>query len=336
VTASLLLAALAGGGLAGGPAHATAALVVVDQSSWTDTAGQVHLIGDIRNDGAPVEGVHTVLDLLDASGQSLATVTTYTLSETLNTGADRPFEAVLTPPAGFSGRFIAETPTGTPATQPEPDVLDVEVTATDPTHQTADALEGTVTNTSGQDLVGAEIGAIFYDAAGHLVLVSYAPAQDSANNVALPAHSTSVWSLPWVDGSPTWSTYRVSAETSLSDKTPGTGPGAAPASGSTYPTGAAQASTAPKRAAGDRNAGLLPASRGLPRTLKPSVQPPPVHPAGAVSTAILSAPPAAATAPAGKFAHDSLLVGAGVVAAAVALALLRRFGGGILRRRGKT
>ncbi len=85
------------------PVQADNGITLLSSSSFTDSIGAYHVVGEVRNDtGQTIEFVNVVATYTDSAGNFLATADTYTTLEILSAGDVSPFDLLLTnPPAGI-------------------------------------------------------------------------------------------------------------------------------------------------------------------------------------------------------------------------------------------
>lgn len=86
------------------PVRADNGITLLSSSSFTDSIGAYHVVGEVRNDtGQTVEFVNIVGTYTDSAGNFLATADTYTTLNILAAGDISPFDLLLTsPPAGIA------------------------------------------------------------------------------------------------------------------------------------------------------------------------------------------------------------------------------------------
>jgi len=85
-------------------AVADAGVTLLSSSSFTDSIGAFHVVGEVRNDtGQAIEFVNIIGTFTDSAGNFLATEDTFTTLDVLAAGDIAPFDLLLTtPPAGIS------------------------------------------------------------------------------------------------------------------------------------------------------------------------------------------------------------------------------------------
>jgi hypothetical protein len=86
------------------PVRADNGITLLSSSSYTDSIGAYHVVGEVRNDtGQTVEFVNIIGTYTDSAGTFLATADTYTTLNILASGDISPFDLLLTnPPAGIA------------------------------------------------------------------------------------------------------------------------------------------------------------------------------------------------------------------------------------------
>ncbi len=87
------------------PTGTTASAIVINSSSYMDpTAGQLHIVGEVKNNGnANLQFVQVAATFKDASGNPLQSGLGYTALPILVPGQTSPFEIYTQPPAGMAG-----------------------------------------------------------------------------------------------------------------------------------------------------------------------------------------------------------------------------------------
>jgi hypothetical protein len=224
-------------------AHASASLSVVSQSTFLDSGGGRHIVGEIRNDGASsVELVQLDFDFLDASNTVQGTATTSTLVNRLAPGEISPFSEVFSPPAGYTHYTMAMS--ASDVTDPPNHAFTTAVTST-----TTDAaagvrdLMGTVRNDNTTDADFVELVFTYYNAAGTVVNADSVFADDDP----VPAGQSSTFDET-ITTTPAYTRYSVLAQSTTPVSSPSAGGSPSP---TPSPSGSGGASPSPSSGAAD-------------------------------------------------------------------------------------
>jgi hypothetical protein len=82
---------------------------VISTSSYTDSGGSVHFVGEVQNVGSvAAEFVQISIDEFDASNTLLATDSTFTAVDILAPAEKSPFDATFQPPVGYNHATITD------------------------------------------------------------------------------------------------------------------------------------------------------------------------------------------------------------------------------------
>ena len=99
-------------------AHASGSVQLLSSSSWTDSIGNIHIVGEVLNNtGAYHDFIQINFEYLDASGRLLKPDFTFTDANELAPGERGGFTNIFTPPAGYdhySITGIGESTTSSP------------------------------------------------------------------------------------------------------------------------------------------------------------------------------------------------------------------------------
>jgi hypothetical protein len=213
-------------------ASAAPALTIVSQSTFLDSGGGRHIVGEVRNDGSSsVELVQLDFSFLDASDVVQDTGSTSTLVSRIAPGESAPFSEVFNPPAGYTHYSVAVS--GSEVTDPPNHNFTTAVTST--TTDTAMGvrdLVGTVRNNNTTDADFTQLVFTYYNASGTVVNADAVFADDDP----VPAGATSTFDET-ISTTPAYTRYSVVAQS--------TTPVSPPSDGTPSPSPSASASPTP-------------------------------------------------------------------------------------------
>lgn len=169
------------GGIGASPAVASAAtgqpLTVLSASSFRDSAGNVHVVGEIRNPSRTVVGAPAItVTARGAGGAALATEPATSTLTALLPGELSGISAVFPPPAGFVSATV-DGASAAPTSNTPDRRLRVSVTP-----GPNGAVSGTVANTDTAPARDVSVAFTFYDARGTVVDVESALVGTSGPN----------------------------------------------------------------------------------------------------------------------------------------------------------
>lgn len=236
--------ALSGGVVVAGlapAAHAAVTISIVSQSTFVDSGGARHIVGEVRNDGpSSVELVQLDFSFLDASDVVQDTGSTSTLVHRLAPGETSPFSEVFNPPAGYTHYTVAISGSEVPDPPNHSFTTAVTSTTTDTAMGVRDLI-GTVRNDNSTDADFVEVVFTYYNAAGTVVNADSVFADDDP----VPAGKTSTFDET-ISTTPAYSRYTVVAQST----TPASSDGGSP-SPSPSPSSSGGPTPSPSAAPGD-------------------------------------------------------------------------------------
>jgi hypothetical protein len=222
------------------PAASAATVVnVLTSSQYVDSSGDVHIVGEVRDDGTTnVQFIQLNLQYFDAGNTLLSTDSTYTSVDRLVPGEKSPFHLIMTPQAGYDHYTISVSPAATP--DPPNHNFTTVVTNESVDSTGAHHIVGTVQNDNTTDADFVAVVLTFYDNGGNVVNEDFTYTTDST----VPAGASSAFE-DIVNGTPAYSSYAIVTQSS----TPGSpNPSASPkpsASASPKPTSSPSPGSSP-------------------------------------------------------------------------------------------
>lgn len=219
------LVAAAAAAIAAPAAWADTPLTVLSSSAWTDSAGYLHVVGEVQNPSAsPTQFNQVVINYYNASGSLLTTDTTYTQLDPMTAGQKAPFEDDIQPPAGYD-HYSVSGASGTPGGTPNQNFT-VKVT-NDYTDSAGEHVVGTVTNNNTTAAQFVQPVFTFYDSFGKVVDVNATFVSTDSSSTVQPGQSAP-FQLDRLSGAPTYATESVTAQSSTA---PSSGSGGASGGG---------------------------------------------------------------------------------------------------------
>jgi len=221
----LSLAALGCGLVSVAPtAWADTTLTVTSSSSWTDSAGYLHIVGEVQNSSsAATEFDSVVINLYDASGTLLATDTTYTLLDTLKPGQKGSFVDLVQPPSSYDHFSIAAASGQTASSAPNQNFT-VSITNDYSDSSGFEHVVGTVTNNNTTAAEFVEPIFTFYDSSGRVVDADFTYVNSDSNSTVQPGQAAS-FDLVRTSDAPAYASKAAVAQSSTAPSGNGGGGG---------------------------------------------------------------------------------------------------------------
>lgn len=210
--AGLGFSGLLAAGLVQPSAWADTGLTVLSSSSWTDSGGYLHVVGEVQNpSSATLEFSSVVLNFYDASGTLLTTDTTYTLLDELKPGEKSPFTDDVNPPSGYD-HFSVSGASGSTATDPVNQNFTVTI-SNDYTDNAGEHVVGTVTNNNTSAAQFVQPVFTFYDSTGKVVDADFTFVSTDSNST-VQAGQSAPFQLDRLSDAPTYASKVVIAQSS--------------------------------------------------------------------------------------------------------------------------
>jgi hypothetical protein len=196
------------------PAYATGPIQVLSSSSWIDSIGDIHIVGEVQNGGSQFQQfIEIDFGFYNSSNTLLNTDFTFTQADVLASGERSSFEDIFAPPAGYNHYAISNV-TSQSTSAPSNHNFTTTITNVFTDSIGAQHVVGTVMNNNSTTDTFVQVLFTMYDCSGGTIDSDFAFIQTDSTSTLGPNPSTANFALIRSAGAPAAVSLRAITQSS--------------------------------------------------------------------------------------------------------------------------